>query len=465
MRSDMDTKAAIKLLKFAAEHPLNSDTFKKLSDIDWRAVCFADDVELDSIRLMSQAVGTQVSETRIHAVIANIVAPFFLGSPTTRAPGLTETEKFMFENIHEAVWKVCRQYPRSPETVTRSLCSSFPFYGTCPAHEFVSYVWNLLSISRQMDESHQKELLLFVMDRVYLLDVNTDPEDAEDAENQLKLEHVIGTIIEFIESSTRITGQVEEKRVKQLYDLLLPTFIQTVCPSSKLLQSMFCMFYLSSMTESVARQFCSDLWQVFESRTVDPIVVLGLLTSFCTKSVSVSCDVVIEILVHLANHCHTLTANIKVQKGVLRPEKYAYFYAAFQSLLYLIVLRSNDFPDPKILHILKITDLIKSQLQPLSVCTEGLTDAFTRSADQLHIALGTTPGLTNKPPSLDPNVTQDLRLVLQFHSNPPQRICQAIRPFVRPITDPDIIADSHVPDVSMSYDNKWTDAGVLDYSF
>lgn len=454
-------------LRYASRHTLDEDGFKNFVAMDWRSICLAKDGELDSINQLSQALVTQMSakSTCIHSVMTNLIAPFFLGSAENSPPNLTATEKFMFEKLHAVIRDVCQLCPRSSETVCRSLCAAFPFYGTSSPHSFVCYVFNMLSVSSFLRLGEQRDAILFVLDRIYLLDVNTNLCDPDEGLHHIKLEHAVEAVISFMKSSIVVAQGVDENKALQLYDIVFPAFMRTICPSSKTLQSMFWMFYLASMSEKVTQKFCNDMWQVFESQSVDGVRVLGLLTSFYTRSVSVVSDQVIQFLTKLANTCHEHLETVSVSDENILIEKHSRFYAAFQSLMYLIVMRSSDFPDPKILQILQIPKLVNSRLLPLTVCPETIADAFTRTTSQLHITLCIPASDQSKSVlKTDSDTTQDLWIVLHYHSEPLNMIKRRMAHLLRPITDPDVcLVDNTVR--SLSFEKHWEEAGALDFDF
>jgi hypothetical protein len=455
----------MELLQSASNQSLDDPDFRKFLAIDWRSVCLAKDGELDSINQLSQALVTQISSksTRIHSVITDVVAPFFLGSSDNTLPALSATEKFMFETLHSLIQTICELYPLSAGIVFRDVCGAFPFYATCSPHSFVSYVYNMLSISSLL-ASYEQETLSFVLDRVYLLDVNTNLSDPDDEQQHLKLEHSVEMIIRHINSGIITDGKLDEDKALHLYGIIYPAFIQTICPSSKSLQSMFCMFYLASTSDRVAGKLCGDLWSVFNSETVDPVRVLGVLTSFCTRSVAVNFEYVIELLTKLSNTCHEYLERAPVSSGKLVMEKHARFYAAFQSLVYLMIIRSSDIPDPQILHILQIPKLVNSWLRPLSFCPEAIADSFTRTASQLHIILSNSVSEIRQHPNSEMSCNPDSGITLHYHTEPLPMIRRRVAHLMRPIDDPDVCA-MDIPVKSLSYEKRWTEAAELDFTF
>lgn len=460
----MQFKAAMQQLQIASSHPLDADAFAKFTAIDWRDVCFAKDGELDSINQLCQALITQIAfqSARVRSLTTNVIAPFFLGDKDNNLPNISATEKFMFEKLHSVIPDICKSCPRSSATICRSLCTAFPFYGTCSPHSYVTYVWNLLSISPLLQASEEKEVILFVLDRIYLLDVNTDVSDPGEELQHIKLEHSVEQVICFIKNRISAAGEVDASKALELYDIVFPAYAQTICPSSKPLQSMFWMFYLASMSDEVAPKLCHDLWHVYESGIVDPVVVLGLVTSFSTRSMSVTSDQVVELLTKLANVCHSYIENVSFISDAIQPEKHILFYAAFQSIVFLIVIRSNDFPDPKILQILQLSKLVTSQLLPLSVCPEAIAEAFARTTSQLHIT--STCDTRTQHLVRDGDTVHDLVIKLHYHSEPLNMIKRRIEHLLRPIVDPDVsMTDAMVK--SLSYEKRWSDAAALDFNF
>lgn len=455
----------MELLQVASKQSLDDDDFKKFVSIDWRSICLARDGELDSINRLSQALLVQIASksTRIHSVVTNVIAPFFLGSTENNLPSPSATETFMFEKLHSVIRDIGHSFPLSTGTVFRDVCAAFPFYATCSPHSFVSYVYNMLSISSLLS-SYEKEAVSFVLDRVYLLDVNTNLSDPDEEQQHLKLEHSVGAVIRHINSGIITDGRLDEEKALHFYDIIYPAFIQTICPSSKSLQSMFCMFYLASISEKMGRKLCSDLWQVFNSESVDPVRVLGVLTSFCTRSVAVNFDQVIELLTKTCNVCHEYLESAPVSSVKSGREKHSRFYAAFQSLMYLMIMRSSDLPDPQILQILQIPKLVNSWLQPLSVCPEVIADSFTRTAGQLHIILNTSTAQVRQHSSTDSNTAHDLWITLHYHSEPLPLVKRRIVHLMRPIIDPDVCA-MDISAKSLSYEKRWTEAAELDFTF
>ena len=446
-------------LEHASRDPLDDVTFAAFAATDWSSVCLAEDGELGSIAQLTTALALQVRDrtSRLHAVVANVVSPFFQGSSKLRTPRLTETERFMFEQLHTFIRDVCRANPRHSDIVSRSLCSRFPFYGTCSPHAYVAYLWNLLTLSPFLPEEEERQLLHCVLDRVYLLDVNTNAEDPEDEENQLKLDHAIDTILAFIEASVASDGEVDGEKVQRLYSFLFPSFVQTICPSAKPLQSMFWMFFLANASRDATQRFCADLWRLFDSGSMDPLRVLGCLTSFCTRSLSVTPALVLDLLTRLAAYCHEYLETCSVD--TVSPVKHLKFYAAFQSLVYLIVFRSSDLEDPKILQILKVPVLLDSPLAPLSACPEAVADTFLRIASHLHVC---GPSRAGKQ-QLASHDLQDVWLVLSFHAEPLETSRRRMTHLLRHVAD--LEGSLSEGGTSVPFDQSWLQADALDYAF
>ena len=462
---DPENSVSIQKLEYASLHSLDRDTFKAFAAIDWRSVCFDECNELGSIDLLVRAVSTQIAgnAVRIAAATDRILAPFFRGSPHISRCKLSEIEKFMFVKLHALIRDFCESYPRSSETISRCLKTAFPFHTTCHPHEFVAYVWNMLQLVPLLHESDGKDLLLAVVDKIYLLDVNINYDDTEEERSQMKIDASITCLIDYLMNSVRINNVVDESRVLQLYSTLFPFFTQTLCPSSKPLQSFFWMFALATVSTDITHRLIEDLWQLINSKAGDPFRLLGVMTSFCTRSTLISADLIQSIILRVANMCHDHLNTCPASVENTSLEKHTNFYAAIQSLMYVIVIRSSDLPDPTVLQVMDLRKLVVNQLYPLSVCPEGLADAFTRVTHELHISLRLSHQ-KEQAKTLRTERLPEVWISLPLHQDPLPSIRQAIGNKLRIISDPDLTGAGQ-SSRSCSYEQRFCAAESLDFTF
>ena len=115
----------------------------------------------------------------------------------------------------------------------------------------------------------------------------------------------------------------------------------------------------------------------------------------------------------------------------------ALFFALFQSMAQVIVLKSSDFSKEHLasLKLLNIQRLVSSSLNPLSVCPENLIIEFSKICSHLQLAMCSAiiqrNSLTQNVNKKQNGPSNDEYLIwLPFHANPLPLTLSKVRPYL-----------------------------------
>ena len=358
-----------------------------------------------------------------------------------RTPGLTR--KTLQDRVHSCIRQILVAVPSATSVLCNILTDNFP-YPTDTRRAHSEYVGNLLRLSTSNPEllSHIVDLIL---DRLLQIDLqiqkdvaeiedeisemlirqgqlnqtsileddetsaassessDSDEDDPEAA--QLKalrlLIHKLDTMLDqlFIHLHpllTKSTPQSSQQLFNHLLGHLRNVLLRT--PSSRHLQ--FLLFWAAQTQPDYAHQFLSTVLDVATDNTRPSILRVAALSytaSFTARASTISSDTVLYVTDTLVAFINRYRKLYETPAARPDPHKYAPYYAAVQTCLYLFCFRwrdlidsadpedtDDDLLDAAFRQEIKwdpsfkdaLTAAVAGKLNPLKVCSAGVLDEF-----------------------------------------------------------------------------------------
>ncbi|KAI1299308.1 RNA polymerase I-specific transcription initiation factor RRN3 [Halotydeus destructor] len=368
----------------------------------------------------------------LDTLIRKLVSPMFQGRRDLIMPDATELEKTVFGELHSFCKEVVDTFPQADRIAANAIKSSFPFHLGCKSRAYSLYVYNYLWTVRY--DERETKLVTFVMDRMQLIDLeccqvssnlvfNMEQASSSEPETLLKLlenslDQIILWINEFIKDDK---GEHSPEKSHDLFLWFFGAFKRTVLPSQKCRRVQYLMFYVASLSSTLADEFIDQLWNVFVGEDTEDLRLKAVcyMVSFTARCNLVDCESmisVIELAVEWLQEYDDRNGKILKTGGDVDVKKHVSFYRLFQASIYLILVRRLELRDDafRSLRVLGFQKLVTSKLNPLAVFCEPILDRFADLARHYQIAYCAAVIEANQRQDRKTTVTDDCFLLLPF---------------------------------------------------
>ncbi|XP_011155853.1 RNA polymerase I-specific transcription initiation factor RRN3 [Solenopsis invicta] len=328
-------------------------------------------------------------------------------------------------HIHDILHKILEVVPMSNKVLLQALISQFPYivHGTY-THEI--YVYALLQILNYAPQL-RSNILLFIINRLMILDVNIPREETNDNEDDVvddcsyngiadndsltkinidtdkqKSVHPIARTMDFcIElflkymhefCFTNDVLQIENMRL--LYFDILCAFETAILPTHASQYVQYIMFYICSFRPIIAETFTNWLWHKVTDPNVAPVLrqtAVCYISSLQATASFVSPGLVKNTISNLTIWIHkyiTSQENSKYIDDDRQP--HVVFYSVCQAFFHLFVARYKYFVESNngilFLQNLDISKIVTCKLNPLKMCDTKVVHDFADITSMYQLA-------------------------------------------------------------------------------
>ncbi|VFQ76521.1 unnamed protein product [Cuscuta campestris] len=179
----------------------------------------------------------------------------------------------------------------------------------------------------------------------------------------------------------------ESGRLSLIFDTLLHSFEKTVLTAYKSKFAQFLVFYACSLDpENCGKRFAITLIHIFETSAHLEwrMSAVAYLASYLARAKFMDLPFVADCLEMLVNWCYNYS---KIRTNEINPNPKAHknFYAGCQAIMYIICFRRGSihsfFRLKSQLLRMRIEDILRHPLSPLTVCLPSIVEEFLRVAE------------------------------------------------------------------------------------
>ncbi|CAN0829868.1 RNA polymerase I-specific transcription initiation factor RRN3 [Linum grandiflorum] len=187
-----------------------------------------------------------------------------------------------------------------------------------------------------------------------------------------------------VQTFEHLDSAVAEKRLREVFDMLLSSFKDTVLTTYKSKFAQFVMFYACALDpEHCGLKFANELMDMFVY-DVNPLVrmsAVAYLASFLARGKFLPSEVVTSFLQRLVDWCSQYCA---INDSDINPILHRVFYSGCQAIMYVLCFRMRSIvgiPQLKSqLFCMPIDRIFKHRLDPLKVCLPSIVQEFLKQA-------------------------------------------------------------------------------------
>ncbi|KAL6254420.1 hypothetical protein P5V15_014468 [Pogonomyrmex californicus] len=331
-------------------------------------------------------------------------------------------------HIHDILHKILEVVPMSSKVLLQSLVSQFPYivHGTYTHEVYIYALLQILNYAPQL----RSDILVFIINRLMMLDVNVPREEASKNEEDNVLddytsynngtadndnlttvnndtdkrkiihsaERTMDTCMElflkYMHEFCFINNVPQIDNLRTLYFDIICAFEAVILPTHASQYVQYIMFYICSFRPVITETFTNWLWR----KVIDPNVAQVLrqtsvcyLSSLYSTASFISPGSVKIMMTNLLLWIHKyITSEENSEYVDDDPEPHALFYSVCQAFFRLFVARFKHFVDSKsgilFLQNLNISTIITCKLNPLKMCDAKIIHDFADITSTYQLA-------------------------------------------------------------------------------
>ncbi|KAL0124157.1 hypothetical protein PUN28_006173 [Cardiocondyla obscurior] len=328
-------------------------------------------------------------------------------------------------HIHDILHKILEVVPMSDKVILQALVSQFPYiiHGTY-THEV--YMFALLQIVNYAPQL-RSNILIFIINRLMILDVNIPREEADsDEEDDIIDDCINGTtdnddetkmnddtdkrktvhptertldscmelLIKYMHEFCFANGVLQIENLKALYFEILRAFETVILPTHASQCVQYIIFYICSLRPIIAETFTNWLWHKVTDPNVAPVLrqtAVCYISSLHATGSFIPPRLVKMTMSNLTLWIHkyiTLQEDSVYTDGDTKP--HAVFYSVCQAFFHLFVARYKHFIESKhgilFLQNLDISKIVTCKLNPLKMCDTKIIHDFADITSTYQLA-------------------------------------------------------------------------------
>ncbi|CAN1765311.1 RNA polymerase I-specific transcription initiation factor RRN3 [Linum perenne] len=181
-----------------------------------------------------------------------------------------------------------------------------------------------------------------------------------------------------------LESTVPDRRLSEVFDMLLSSFKDTVLTTYKSKFAQFVMFYACALDyEHCGQKFANELMDMFEYDH-NPLIrmsAVAYLSSFLARGKFLPPAFVAIFLGRLVDWCWQYCT---MHDGVMNPRLHQVFYSGCQAIMYVLCFRMRSIMENSVLKsqlfCMPIDKILKHKLDPLKVCLPSIVQEFLKQA-------------------------------------------------------------------------------------
>ncbi|CAN1271803.1 RNA polymerase I-specific transcription initiation factor RRN3 [Linum perenne] len=181
-----------------------------------------------------------------------------------------------------------------------------------------------------------------------------------------------------------LESTVSDRRLSEVFDMLLSSFKDTVLTTYKSKFAQFVMFYACALDyEHCGQKFANELMDMFEYDN-NPLIrmsAVAYLASFLARGKFLPPAFVAIFLGRLVDWCWQYCT---MHDGIMNPRLHQVFYSGCQAIMYVLCFRMRSIMENTVLKsqlfCMPIDKILKHKLDPLKVCLPSIVQEFLKQA-------------------------------------------------------------------------------------
>ncbi|CAN1132314.1 RNA polymerase I-specific transcription initiation factor RRN3 [Linum perenne] len=181
-----------------------------------------------------------------------------------------------------------------------------------------------------------------------------------------------------------LESTVSDRRLSEVFDMLLSSFKDTVLTTYKSKFAQFVMFYACALDyEHCGQKFANELMDMFEYDH-NPLIrmsAVAYLASFLARGKFLPPAFVAIFLGRLVDWCWQYCT---MHDGIMNPRLHQVFYSGCQAIMYVLCFRMRSIMENTVLKsqlfCMPIDKILKHKLDPLKVCLPSIVQEFLKQA-------------------------------------------------------------------------------------
>uniref|UniRef100_A0A6M2F4S1 RNA polymerase I-specific transcription initiation factor RRN3 n=1 Tax=Populus davidiana TaxID=266767 RepID=A0A6M2F4S1_9ROSI len=194
-------------------------------------------------------------------------------------------------------------------------------------------------------------------------------------------------MIQFLE---HLEACADKKRLSEVFETLLSSFMATILNTYKSKFSQFTIFYACALDpENCGVKFAQTLADLFISTCNPPVTrmsAVAYLSSYLARGKFLSAAFVMNMLKRLVDWC---LRYCEEQDSGMNPKAHQVFYSACQGIMYVLCFHMKSIMNVPTLKsqllLMPIEPILKHKLGPLEVCLPSIVNEFLRQAKAAHL--------------------------------------------------------------------------------
>ncbi|CAN1271810.1 RNA polymerase I-specific transcription initiation factor RRN3 [Linum perenne] len=182
-----------------------------------------------------------------------------------------------------------------------------------------------------------------------------------------------------------LESTVSDRRLSEVFDMLLSSFKDTVLTTYKSKFAQFVMFYACALDyEHCGQKFANELMDMFEydhNPLISRMSAVAYLASFLARGKFLPPAFVAIFLGRLVDWCWQYCT---MHDGIMNPRLHQVFYSGCQAIMYVLCFRMRSIMENTVLKsqlfCMPIDKILKHKLDPLKVCLPSIVQEFLKQA-------------------------------------------------------------------------------------
>ncbi|CAN1132312.1 RNA polymerase I-specific transcription initiation factor RRN3 [Linum perenne] len=187
-----------------------------------------------------------------------------------------------------------------------------------------------------------------------------------------------------VQTLEHLDSTVSDRRLSEVFDMLLSSFKDTVLTTYKSKFAQFVMFYACALDyEHCGQKFANELMDMFEYDH-NPLIrmsAVAYLASFLARGKFLPPAFVAIFLGRLVDWCWQYCT---MHDGIMNPRLHQVFYSGCQAIMYVLCFRMRSIMENTVLKsqlfCMPIDKILKHKLDPLKVCLPSIVQEFLKQA-------------------------------------------------------------------------------------
>lgn len=368
---------------------------------------------------------------KFNNVCSNVICPLFKEHEIVRSSqdGSASTTAM---KLHQTLQSILSTKSSLAEEFAYCVTKSFPFLDKpAESKEFFTYLRNCLHICNYVDSDPMCSIIVRILDRMNPPKSSMTPETVDTI--QANISKAYEVLYDHVTNlSTTIRSRFIESLLKIIVRDLLCGLPDNLC---------HLIIYVCSLDKIYAEKLVALLWSTFID-TAKPLeerkVSVGLASFFLARANYMNLEDLMNYLETSCNWCHEFLedhADVNIYSGT--SERVEGFYAAAQSIIYLITQRYREMYEEDTINILnkmRLDKIIRNHLRPLEHCERHIENRFREVANLYHVFDLQEADLL--PVKKRRHSTDPVRSELRFFLIKDDSIPEKVRPLYRSYYEP-----------------------------